>query len=75
MTFWHDMRLAARTWTRTPALAAVIILTLTLGVGPFKCADIVLDREVRKPPQGLRYGRTRLLVPPERSKLRRKSAP
>jgi putative ABC transport system permease protein len=33
MAIWNDLRLAARTWTRTPALAAVIILTLTLGVG------------------------------------------
>jgi predicted permease len=33
MSFWQMMRVATRTWRRTPALAAVIVGTLALGVG------------------------------------------
>jgi ABC-type antimicrobial peptide transport system permease subunit len=33
MTLWDDLRLALRTWRRTPALAAVVIVTLALGIG------------------------------------------
>jgi predicted permease len=33
MSFWQMMRVAARTWRRTPALAVVIVATLAVGVG------------------------------------------
>jgi predicted permease len=33
MSWWNDTRLAMRTWRRVPALAAVVILTLALGIG------------------------------------------
>jgi predicted permease len=33
MGLWNELRRGARTWRRTPALAAVIILTLTVGIG------------------------------------------
>jgi len=33
MPLWSDARLAARTWRRTPGLAAVVIVTLALGIG------------------------------------------
>ncbi len=33
MTLWNHLRIAARTWRRTPALAVVIVLTLALGIG------------------------------------------
>jgi predicted permease len=33
MTLWNTLRIAARTWRRTPALAVVIVLTLALGIG------------------------------------------
>jgi len=33
MSFWQTMRIAARTWRRTPVLAAVITSTLALGIG------------------------------------------
>jgi hypothetical protein len=33
MTFWNTLFIAVRTWRRTPALAAVIVATLTLGIG------------------------------------------
>src|SRR5688500_19239835 len=33
MGFWNELRLAGRTWRRTPALAAVIMLTLTVSIG------------------------------------------
>jgi predicted permease len=31
-TLTHDLRLAARTWSRTPALAAVIVATVAVGI-------------------------------------------
>ena len=53
MTFWNNLRVAARTWRRTPALAAVIILTLALGVGgtttAFTLAYSVLVRSLPFP--------------------------
>ena len=33
MNLWNTLRIALRTWRRTPALAAVIVATLTLGIG------------------------------------------
>src|SRR5262245_63320837 len=33
MSLWHIVRTGARTWRRTPALAAVIVCTLALGIG------------------------------------------
>ena len=33
MNLWNTLRIALRTWRRTPALAAVIVSTLTLGIG------------------------------------------
>jgi predicted permease len=33
MSNWQTMRVAARTWRQTPALAAVIVGTLALGIG------------------------------------------
>jgi predicted permease len=33
MSHWQTIRVAARTWRRTPALAAVIVGTLALGIG------------------------------------------
>jgi|SRR5688572_13069649 len=33
MSLWPTMRIAARTWRRTPALAIVIVCTLALGIG------------------------------------------
>ncbi len=33
MSYWQTVRIAARTWRRTPALAAVIVCTMALGVG------------------------------------------
>ncbi len=33
MNLWNTLRIAARTWRRTPALATVIVLTLALGIG------------------------------------------
>jgi predicted permease len=33
MTLWNTLRIVARTWRRTPALATVIVATLTLGLG------------------------------------------
>jgi putative ABC transport system permease protein len=33
MNLWNTLRIAARTWRRTPALAIVIVLTLALGIG------------------------------------------
>jgi predicted permease len=33
MSLWQSVRIAARTWRRTPALAAVIVSTLALGIG------------------------------------------
>jgi predicted permease len=33
MPLWADLRLALRTWGRTPSLAAVVIATLALGIG------------------------------------------
>src|SRR5688572_27620708 len=33
MSLWQTVRIAARTWRRTPALAAVIVGTLALGIG------------------------------------------
>ena len=33
MNLWDTLRIALRTWRRTPALAAVIVATLTLGIG------------------------------------------
>jgi putative ABC transport system permease protein len=33
MGLWNNLRVAARTWRRTPTLAAVVALTLALGIG------------------------------------------
>lgn len=33
MSLWNSLRVAARTWRQTPALATVIVLTLALGIG------------------------------------------
>src|SRR5262245_16770228 len=33
MSLWNTIRIAVRTWRRTPALAAVIVATLALGIG------------------------------------------
>jgi putative ABC transport system permease protein len=33
MNLWHIVRIGARTWRRTPALASVIVCTLALGIG------------------------------------------
>ena len=33
MSLWHIVRIGARTWRRTPALAAVIVGTLAVGIG------------------------------------------
>lgn len=33
MNVWNTLRIAVRTWRRTPALAAVIVATLALGIG------------------------------------------
>jgi hypothetical protein len=33
MSLWQTIRIAARTWRRTPALAAVIVCTLAIGIG------------------------------------------
>ena len=33
MSLWQTIRIGARTWRRTPALAAVIASTLAVGVG------------------------------------------
>ena len=33
MDIWNTLRIAVRTWRRTPALAAVIVGTLALGIG------------------------------------------
>src|SRR5262245_7224447 len=33
MSLWNTLRIAVRTWRRTPTLAAVIVATLTLGIG------------------------------------------
>ena len=33
MTLWNHLRIATRTWRRTPVLAVVIALTLALGIG------------------------------------------
>lgn len=33
MTLYSNLRLAIRTWRQTPALAAVVVLTLALGIG------------------------------------------
>src|SRR5262245_41288917 len=33
MSIWQTIRIAARTWRRTPALAALIVCTLALGIG------------------------------------------
>jgi putative ABC transport system permease protein len=33
MSLWQSIRVAARTWRRTPALATVIVCTLALGIG------------------------------------------
>ena len=33
MSLWHIARIGVRTWRRTPALAAVIVCTLALGIG------------------------------------------
>ena len=33
MSLWNTLRIAVRTWRRTPALAAVIVATLALGIG------------------------------------------
>jgi hypothetical protein len=33
MTLWNTLRIAVRTWRRSPALAVVIVLTLALGIG------------------------------------------
>lgn len=41
MSFWQTVRIAARTWRRTPALAAVIVGTLALGIGATTAAFTV----------------------------------
>jgi predicted permease len=41
MSVWHTARIAARTWRRTPALAAVIVSTLALGIGATTAAFTV----------------------------------
>jgi predicted permease len=50
---WSDLRLATRTWLRTPVLAAVVILTLALGIGAtttvFSLAHSVLVRPLPFP--------------------------
>ena len=33
MAFWSTLRIAARMWQRTPALAVVIISTLAFAIG------------------------------------------
>jgi putative ABC transport system permease protein len=33
MSLWQTLRVAARTWRRTPALAAIVVCTLALGIG------------------------------------------
>ncbi len=33
MSLWQTVRIAARTWRRSPALAVVIVGTLALGIG------------------------------------------
>jgi putative ABC transport system permease protein len=38
MSFWQTIRIAARTWRRTPVLAAVIASTLALGIGAISAA-------------------------------------
>jgi putative ABC transport system permease protein len=50
MAIWNELRLAARTWTRTPALASVIILTLTLGVGATTTAFTLVYSVLVQPP-------------------------
>src|SRR3984885_11270447 len=33
MTFWHDLKIAVRSLTRTKGLTVTVILTLALGIG------------------------------------------
>ena len=53
MSLWHIVRIGARTWRRTPALAAVIVCTLALGIGActaiFSVVDAVLWRSLPFP--------------------------
>jgi hypothetical protein len=43
---WRDIQLAARTWRRRPLLAAVVVLTLALGISAttlvFSVVNVVL---------------------------------
>jgi putative ABC transport system permease protein len=56
MTSWSTLRVATRAWRRTPALAAIIILTLALGIGStttaFTLAYSVLVRTLPFPEPG-----------------------
>jgi putative ABC transport system permease protein len=38
MSLWATIRIAARTWRRTPVLAVVIASTLALGIGAISAA-------------------------------------
>jgi predicted permease len=49
MTFWSHFRLAARGWARTPALAAVVIGTLSLGIGATTTAVAIADSVLVQP--------------------------
>ena len=49
MSLWTDLALAARSWRRTPALAAVIVLILALGVGATATVFAVVDATLLEP--------------------------
>ena len=49
MSLWTDLTQAMRSWKRTPALAAVVVLILALGVGATATVFAVVDATLLQP--------------------------
>ena len=50
MSLWQHVRIAARTWRRTPVLAAVIASTLAVGIGATTAAFTIASILVQAVP-------------------------
>ena len=65
-TLWQDVRLAGRSWRRRPLLAAVVIVTLSLGLAAMSLVVTVIDDVLLAPlpfPDAARLAVVRAALP------------